>query len=95
MGALIGVLLYQSFTCIWEETQKAEECKVVCKGGPVSEARETEQLLTSAPQGSSQDCSSITRFVIYPIKSLSTDCSAMNAGAYFPFKILFLLQQHL
>lgn len=75
--------------------RKPKDCKVTYKGGPGCNTREVGQRLTSAPQGSSQDCSSITGFVIYPIKSLSAECSTMNARTYFPFKIPFLLQQHL
>lgn len=75
--------------------RKPKDCEVIYKGGLGCNTREVGQLLTSVPQGSSQNCSSITGFVTYPIKSLSTDCSAMNAGTYFPFKIPFLLQQHL
>lgn len=74
--------------------RKPKDCEVISKGGLGYNTREVGQLLTS-PQGSSQDYASITGFVIYPIKSPSAECSAMNAGTYFPFKILFLLQQHL
>lgn len=75
--------------------KKPKDCKVPYKGGPGCNARELGQLLTSAPPASSQDCSSVAGLVIYPIKSLSAECSAMNAGTYFPFRIPFLLQQHL